>query len=78
MKHRFCVAYARTSYMEVEVEAESVREAEAIFESAAKTSPSACECGKRLTRPQYRIIDVVAAEAMPIERQQHQLFPDAA
>ncbi|HEV2546715.1 MAG TPA: hypothetical protein VGU20_05215 [Stellaceae bacterium] len=77
MKHRFCVAYARTSYMEVEVEAENARQAEAIFESAAKTNPSACECGKRLTPPQYRIIDVVATEAMPIELQ-HQLFPDAA
>jgi hypothetical protein len=77
MKHRFCVAYARTSYMEVEVEAENARHAEAIFETAAKTNPSACECGKRLTRAQYRIIDVVPAEAVPIELQ-HQLFPDAA
>jgi hypothetical protein len=77
MKHRFCVAYARTSYMEVEVEAENAGQAEAIFESTAKTHPSACECGKRLTLPQYRIIDVVPAEAMPIELQ-HRLFPDAA
>ncbi len=77
MRHRFCVAYARTSYMEVEVEAENAGQAAAIFESAAKTNPSACESGKRLTRPQYRIIDVVAAEALPIERQ-HRLFPDAA
>lgn len=77
MKHRFCVAYARTSYMEIEVEAENARQAEAIFDSATKTNPSACECGKRLTRPQYRVIDVVAAEAMPIERH-HQLVPDAA
>jgi hypothetical protein len=77
MRHRFCVAYVRTSYMEVEVEAENARQAEAIFESAATTNPSACECGKRLTRPQYRIIDVVPAEAMPI-RLQRQLVPDAA
>jgi hypothetical protein len=77
MKHRFCVAFARTSYMEVEVEAENARQAEAIFESAAKTNPSACECGKRLTRPQYRIIDVVPAETVPVELQR-QLFPDAA
>jgi hypothetical protein len=77
MRHRFCVAYARTSYMEVEVEAENAGQAAAVFESAAKTNPSACEAGKRLTRPQYRIIDVVPAEALPIERQ-HQLFPDAA
>ena len=77
MKHRFCVAYARTSYMEVEIEAENARQAEAMFESAAKTNPSACESGKRLTRPQYRIIDVVAAEAVPVERQ-HPRFHDAA
>src|SRR5690349_13186981 len=38
MRHRFCVAYARTSYMEVELEAENAGQAAAIFESAAKTN----------------------------------------
>jgi hypothetical protein len=58
MKQRYCVAYARTSYMEVEVEAESHSAAEAIFERLATMKPSPCEEGQQLAPSLYRVIDI--------------------
>ena len=55
---RFRITYVRTSYMDVEVEAENCREAEARFEAVAATTPYICEGGAPLTTPRYRIVDV--------------------
>lgn len=55
---RFRVTYVRTSYMNVEVEAENCREAEARFEAVAATTPFICEGGTPLTTPCFRIVDV--------------------
>lgn len=55
---RFRVTYVRTSYMEIEVEAEDSRGAEGEFETLAATTPSACEGGDSLTIPRYRIVDI--------------------
>ena len=55
---RFHITYVRTSYMDIEVEAEGCREAEARFEALAATIPAICDGGTPLTAPQYRIVDV--------------------
>lgn len=55
---RFRITYVRTSYMDVEVEAEDCREAEARFEALAATIPAVCESGTPLTTPCYRVVDV--------------------
>ena len=65
MKRRYCIAYARTSYMEIEIDAASRREAEAMFEKLARTSPATCERAKALAPSQFRIVDLVPVEAEP-------------
>lgn len=55
---RFRITYVRTSYMDVEVEAENCREAEARFEAVAATTSYICEGGTPLITPRYCIVDV--------------------
>lgn len=55
----FRVTYVRTSYMDIEVEAENCRDAEARFEAIAAATPVRCEAGTPLTASCYRIVDVV-------------------
>jgi hypothetical protein len=55
----FRVTYVRTSYMDLEVEAENCRDAEAKFEAIAATTPVRCEGGTPLSALCYRIVDVV-------------------
>jgi hypothetical protein len=62
MKQRFCVAYARTSYMEIEVEAESHSAVEAMFEKLARMKPSPCAEGQQVAPSLYRVIDIVPIE----------------
>ena len=62
---RFRVTYVRTSYMDIEVEAENCRDAEASFETLAATIPAVCDGGTPLTAPCYRIVDVT-----PLTREQ--------
>jgi hypothetical protein len=59
----FRITYVRTSYMDIEVEAENCREAEARFEALAATVRARCEAGTPLTAPCYRIVDVVALKS---------------
>jgi hypothetical protein len=70
--YTFRITYARTSYMEIDVDAEDCREAEARFEALAAAEPVACERGEALTVPRYRVVDVtvivktVSSEKAPL------------
>ena len=60
---RFRITYVRTSYMDIEVEAENCREAEARFEALAATIPAICDGGTPLTAPCYRVVDVAPVKS---------------
>jgi hypothetical protein len=74
---RFRITYVRTSYMDLAVEAENCREAEARFEALAATIPAICEGGTLLTAPCYRIVDValLKSEESSEQRQMRRLVP---
>ena len=70
MARKFRLTCARTSYFEIEVEAEDRRAAEAALAAAIDADPRLAEAGLALGKPIYRIVEVndAAAEMAARER----------
>jgi hypothetical protein len=64
MARTFRLTCARTSYFEIELEAEDRRAAEAALAAAVEADPRWAEAGFPLGKPVYRIVEVndLAAE----------------
>ncbi|HZS85703.1 MAG TPA: hypothetical protein VFA50_22740 [Stellaceae bacterium] len=60
MPQSFRITYLRSVYGELEVAAESGGEAAALFEAVAASDREPLEPGLALTKPRYRILDIVA------------------
>ena len=73
MARTFRVTCARTSYFEIELEADDRRGAEAALAAAVEASPCLAEAGLPLGKPVYRVVEVndVAAEMAARERAAH-------
>jgi phage tail protein X len=63
MARKFRVTCARTSYFEVELEAEDWRAAEAALSAAIETNPGLAESGFPLGKSICRIVDIEDAAA---------------
>ncbi len=70
MARKFRLTCARTSYFEIEFEAEDRRAAEAALTAAMEADPRLAEAGLPLGKPVYRIVEVndAAAEMAARER----------
>jgi hypothetical protein len=70
MAQKFRLTCARTSYFEIEFEAEDRRGAEAALVAAIEANPRLAEAGLPLGKPIYRIVEVndAAAEMAARER----------
>ncbi|MGO8915509.1 MAG: hypothetical protein ACLQJR_06340 [Stellaceae bacterium] len=64
MKQKFSITYARTSYGEIELEAENSHQAEALFRTLAISDRFECK-HRSISIPQYRIVDVAAIDEAP-------------
>lgn len=69
MRRMFRITYVRIVYSEIDIEADSHRDAEGQFEVAAVADTEALERGAAVTRPQYRIVDVVADDEVSAVRE---------
>jgi hypothetical protein len=63
MARKFRLTCARTSYFEIELEAEDRRAAEAALTAAVETDPRFAEAGLPLGKPVYRIVEETDAAA---------------
>ena len=63
MARKFRLTCARTSYFEIELEAEDRRGAEAALAASIEANPGLAEAGLPLGRPVYRIVEVNDAVA---------------
>jgi hypothetical protein len=65
MAQKFRLTCARTSYFEIELEAEDGARAEALLAAAAEQNPRLAEIGEPLGKPVYRVVEIAAARAEP-------------
>jgi hypothetical protein len=70
MARKFRLTCARTSYFEIELEAEDRRAAEAALTAAVEADPRLAEAGLSLGKPVYRIVEVTDAAAEMAAREQ--------
>ena len=70
MARKYRLTCARTSYFEVELEAEDRRAAEVALAAAIETDPRLAEAGLPLGKPIYRVVEIndAAAEMAARER----------
>jgi hypothetical protein len=69
MPRKFRLTCARTTYFEVELAAESIAEAEHLFESTLASDPKLCDRSARLGPSTHRIVEAAetTAEQMAVE-----------
>ena len=70
MARKYRLTCARTTYFEIELEAEDRRAAEAAMAAAVETDPRLAEAGLALGKPIYRIVEVNDAAAEMAAREQ--------
>jgi hypothetical protein len=70
MARKFRVTCARTSYFEIELEAEDRRAAEAALTTAIEINPRLAETGLPLGKPIYRVVELEDAAAAMAAREE--------